>query len=94
MKKYTELNENIEYTEKAKRYIKLNWSKEQVEYHIGSPDQTIEDMGVTNKLDRALELLQEYKNKWNTDVCIFESRTRILSEEEINTLLNSKKYNL
>ena len=94
MKKYTELNENIEYTENAKRYINLNWSKDQVVYYIGSPDQKIEEMGVTKKLDRAIELIQEYKSKWNKDTCIFESKTRILSEDEINTIINSKKYNL
>lgn len=94
MKKYSEINEDFSYTEDSKKYIDKFWDKEKVVYYVGSPKSSLGDMGRADDLDRALELVVEYRQKWMKDACIFERKTRILSEEEINSFLNAKKYNL
>jgi len=94
--KILKFNETFEYSEEVKnKIISSEWIENKIRYHIATPkDKNPETSGSYSNLDGALEQLHEMNQRWKGSFCLFESRVRIVPEDEIDMHFNTKKYNV
>lgn len=96
---HLKMYESFEYSQKIKDQIKKNnWENGIVKYIIARPTDKDPQLGELNTTDfnKAVEQLNWLNAEYEGDqtYCIFETKTRVLSQEEIDFQLNTKKYNL
>ena len=92
-----DLKGEIKYSQKAKEQIEKNWSNDITKYVIARPINKDPELGELNTPDfeKAVEQFNWLNSEWEEKpYCIFETKTRVLSQEEIDLKLNTIKYNL
>jgi len=98
--RHLKVYEKFEYSQKIKDKItQYNWEEGQVKYTVAvsrSKNPLSEEYEyTTNRIELAVQALEHQNRFWDEQTyCIFETKTRVLSQEEIDLILNTKKYNL
>lgn len=95
--KLKRFNESIEYSDEKKELIdRFGWNKEKIRYHIASPkDRNPFDLNSYQDFELAIEQYKAHDERYPLNTfCVFESRIRVMTDEEINTILAAKQYNL
>lgn len=99
--KIKKFNEKFEYMPQLKSRIEhFGWAEEKIRYHIALPSDSSPVNAVSYiKLEAAIEELQRMNSDWDVPgvyrtYCLFESRIRVVPEEEIDLELKTNKYNL
>lgn len=88
--------ESIKYSEHLKdKIINNGWSEMRLRYYVGRPSDRIENMSSFSEIKQALDNLDRLNSEWGESVyCLFESKVRVVTQEEIDIILDTKKYNL
>lgn len=91
--KIKRFNESFEYPKDVKDEIILQEAdKERVRYIIETADnERPERTWGYASFEKAIEDLKSRNEQW---YCLFEMKIRALTEEEIDLMIQSKKYNL
>ena len=96
--KHLKIYEKFEYPQATKDQMKhFGWyNEEKIGYVVSTTDERNPERKTTyTKLKDAIDFLErENSEEWYTKLCIYETRVRVVSEEEINLELEKEKYNL
>lgn len=84
------------YTPEIEERIKFfNSTENIIRYYVSTPDdKDVLSRSYFTSLEQALNRMNRLNKTWQDKYCIYESRTKALTKEEIETYLISKKYNL
>ena len=98
IKKFETLNLDISngYTEEIENKIKeFNAAEEKVRYYVTSPnDKDPLSRGFNTTLEQALDRMNDLNKLFSRNYCIFESRVKALTKNDIDIHLKAKKYNI
>ena len=96
--KHLNIYESFEYSKELKYKINhFGWNESKVRYIIAPPRSKNPESGeyVGSDFLLAVEELKRMNLDYGVDTfCLFESKIRVLSEEEIDFQLTTKKYNI
>ena len=94
--KIKRFNENYEYPKVVKEEIeKFGQNVDKIRYYVDTTDCEFPLSMAYLSVESAMDFLQNYRKLgYYTNRCMFKSVLSVMTEDDINLELNTKKYNL